>query len=237
MPYRMWRHRCRNIDLLIPSPDCRVCGGHGEFAEWRLSSIEATRLYHWVYELDPNGPHRALANRLLGPMRTPCVRCGGRAVLTLDAVTWWACPTCEGTGGIWNRAPEEVETVRRQILAGMVAPVPAPVRVPPKPSPRRRRSRRGYSSHGLRFADVERAFAEAERILGGDWKLRGRGHCRRATLDPRYSWHARKGAARSSAEIFILGGPKPKRVIALAIIEKAAELLGVTPGVFVCREY
>jgi hypothetical protein len=237
MPYRLWRHVCRNLELLIPSPDCHVCGGHGEFAEWRLSNTEADRLYRWVYELDPIGPQRALANRMLGPMRTPCVRCGGRAVLTIDAVTWSACPICEGTGGIWNRPPEEVEAARRQVLLEAAKPQQ---RVTPVKEVARQRARgrlTGFSSHGLEFAKVEWAFAEAERILGGDWKLKGRGHCRRATLDPRYSSHARKGAARSSAEVFIIGGPRRKRVMPLAIIEKAAELLGVTPSLFMCREY
>jgi hypothetical protein len=236
MPYRLWRHVCHGREIATGSPDCQICGTHGVFAGWRLSMWEAARVYRYVYELEPVGPHRPLADRLLAPLRTPCIRCHGEGVLAIDEGTWCACATCEGTGGIWNRSPEDVDAARRQVLTASAAPTS--VRLPekkPARTPRRRRT--GFSSHGLRFSDVERAFAEAERLLGGDWKLRGRGHCRRATLDPRYSSHARKGAARSSAEVFIIGGPRRKRVMPLAIIEKAAELLGVTPGVFVCREY
>jgi hypothetical protein len=238
MPYRMWGHFCQGREVLIPSPDCSVCGAHGAFYAWRLSVREAASRYRYVYELEPSGPHRPLADRLLAPMRTSCVRCSGHAVLTIDVGAWTACPTCEGTGGIWNRPPQEVEAVRRRILTAVVPAKPVRPPEPNKPSRSRRRSRRtGYSSHGLSFADVERAFAEAEQVLGTDWKLKGRGHCRRATLDPRYSCHARKGAGRSSAEVFIVGGPRRKRVMSLAIIERAAEILGVAPTLLVCREY
>ncbi len=99
------------------SPQCATCGGRGAFDAWRLSMWEAARVYHYVYGLNPIGPHRALADRLFRGMRDPCVRCGGRAVLTLDERRWRACLTCEGTGGVWNRSPDEVGAVWRQIVA------------------------------------------------------------------------------------------------------------------------
>lgn len=78
---------------------------------------EAARSYHYVYGLNPMGPHRPLADRLFRGMRDRCVRCGGRAVLTLDEKAWRACLTCEGTGGVWNRPSDEVDAVWRQIVA------------------------------------------------------------------------------------------------------------------------
>ena len=127
MPYRLWRHVCQRPEVATASPDCQICGAHGVFAGWRLSTAEADRLYRYVYELPPTGPHRSLADRLLTPMRTPCIRCRGEGVLTVDVSSWSACPTCEGTGEIWNRSVEEVEAVRRQVLAvswKRVLPVP-----------------------------------------------------------------------------------------------------------------
>jgi hypothetical protein len=37
------------------------------------------------------------------------------------------------------------------------------------------------------MADVVRAFVQAEQELGSEWKLSGRGYCRRVVLDARYS--------------------------------------------------
>ena len=237
MPYRLWRHVCEGKELLTGSPDCHLCGTHGEFMGWRRGMWEAVAVYQYVYDLPPMGPHRPLADRLLSPLRTLCIRCHGHGILTLDLNSWCACPTCEGTGGIWNRSMEEVETVRRQVLASMPTPQPAPPR-PRQPRPRSARSRRpGYSSHGLRFADVERAFAEAERLLGAEWQIKGRGHCRRATLDPRYSRHAIRGAARSWGRVRPHQALTWKRLLPVPIIEKAAEILGVEAQLLMSREY
>src|SRR5713226_7659948 len=117
MPNRLWRHVCSGHDVVEGSPRCRTCGVRGVFDGWYLSMWEAARLYHYVYGLNPMGPHRQLADRLFAGMRDRCVRCGGRKVLTLDEETWHDCPACEGTGGIWNRSPDEVDAVWRQVVA------------------------------------------------------------------------------------------------------------------------
>src|SRR5512146_1618637 len=216
---------------------CRITKGNPSCPTGCRAMWEAVAIYQYVYDLPPMGPHRPLADRLLWPLRTLCVRCHGHGILTLDLNSWCACPSCEGTGGIWNRSMEEGEAVRRQVLASSPASQPAPPRLR---QPRRRsaRSRRtGYSSHGLSFADVERAFAEAERMLGTEWQLKGRGHCRRATLDPRYSSHAARGAARSWAHVTPHEAMSPKRLLPVAIIEKAAEILGVEARLLMSREY
>ena len=105
-------------------------------------------------------------------------------------------------------------------------------------APRRRRAsgKPGYSAHGLRFADVERAFAEAEQLLGGEWRLKGRGHCRRVTLEARYSIYAAKGATRSWAMVRTEGTMVPRRVFALAIVEKAAEILCISDRLLISKE-
>ncbi len=117
MPNRLWRHVCGRGEVVEGSPRCGRCGAPGVFDGWRLSMWEAARVYHYVYDLNPMGPHRPLADRLFAPMRERCVRCGGRRILTVDEETWRDCPTCEGTGGVWSRPVDEVDAVRRRVVA------------------------------------------------------------------------------------------------------------------------
>ncbi len=110
-------------------------------------------------------------------------------------------------------------------------PVPAPsitVRVPGRP---RRRRPPGTSPDGLRYADVRRAFRKAERRLGRTWKLKGNGHCPRATLNPHYS-RALGPATRCWSTVRF--GITPVRVFPLAIVLEAARLLGVNPRKLIC---
>jgi hypothetical protein len=104
---------------------------------------------------------------------------------------------------------------------------------------RRRAARRrpkGYSIHGLRHTDVQQAFVEAERRLGVHWPLKGRGHCRRATLAPSYARTVARVAR--SGEVM---NPEFSRgwlqLYPLPIIEEAARILGVTPWILVGQEY
>ena len=283
MPNRFWRHLCGGREVVEGLLWCATCGTPGVFHGWRLSMSEAARVYHYVHGLNPLGPHRQFADLLLGSMREPCVRCRGHTVLSLDEATWRACPTCEATGGIWNRSADEVDAAWREVVArwpdavlpwvegrarvernaqqGRVGDVTqgarpkwngpgiatAPVRgTAPKPlgsggSASSGRSavprRRGYSTHGLKFSDVERAFAEAERLLGREWRLKGRGHCRRVTLDARYSRRAAQGAARSWAWVTPQGTMSARRLLPLAIVKRAARILGVPVRLLISREY
>ena len=283
MPQPFWRHVCDGREVLRVSPECRMCGRRGVFDGWRLKWWETLAVYHYVYGLNPMGPHRAIADQLFAGMRDPCVRCGGRAVLTLgDGSAWRACPDCEATGGFWNRPFEEVDAVWRQVVARWPGPATLEPAMPTRPrndvptspvrngahgavsteaEPRTPREpaqgmapqpvvragtkssgrsiprRRGYSKHGLRFADVQRAFAEAEQFLGTEWRLKGRGHCRRVSLDARYSGCAAKGAAGSWAWVTPHGTMSPRRLIPLAIVKRAARILGVPARLLISREY
>lgn len=84
---------------------------------------EQAARYSYVYGLNPFGPHRPLADRVLAPMRQPCARCRGRAILTVDEKTWRNCLDCEGTGGVWSRPFEEVDAAWRQVVARWPAAV------------------------------------------------------------------------------------------------------------------
>ncbi|HYT84586.1 MAG TPA: hypothetical protein VEK86_14085 [Gemmatimonadales bacterium] len=254
--------------MLADSPECHACGSRGTFEGWRLGIWEAMRLYYHGFGLNPIGPHRPLADQVFAPMRSPCVRCGGRAVLSRDGGAWSRCPACEGTGGVWNRPFHEVDAAWRRVVAQWPdAGVPwVDLRAPARRSARRRGARnaaqdaissdgvpraagmessrpsafyrrRGYSAHGLKFADVQRAFAEAEQLLGTEWRRKGRGHCRRVSLDARYSTHAAKGAERSWAWVSVGGSLSPRRLLPLAIVRQAAKILGVPARVLVAREF
>jgi hypothetical protein len=104
---------------------------------------------------------------------------------------------------------------------------------------RRRAARRrpkGYSIHGLRHTDVQEAFVEAERRLGAHWPLKGRGHCRRATLGPSYA-RAVARVARSGEVMNPEFSRGYVQLYPLPIIEEAALILGVTPWILVGQEY
>jgi hypothetical protein len=248
MPHPTWRHECKTGEVVQGTRDCSACGSIAHFDGWRLSMWEAMAVYRYVFDLNPIGPHRPFADQVFTGMRSPCIRCRGRTVLTRgNGTAWCSCPDCEGTGGIWNCSTDAVEAARRDVLArwpgaelttrstnGDARVAPSPGR--PKPRRTRRRSK-GCSTHGLRFADVVRAFALAERILGAEWQLKGRGHCRRASLKALYSSHALKGAARSWTRVRPHQALTWKRLMPVAIIEKAAQLLGVPAPLLISREY
>lgn len=117
MPYAAWSHPCHGGNGLYGSPTCRVCGGQGKFAEWRLSMHEDMARYQYVYGLRPVGPHRPLANRLFRGTRRGCNGCGGEGLRWRDQSAWAVCADCEGTGGFWALSPEEVERIRRRIVS------------------------------------------------------------------------------------------------------------------------
>ena len=96
---------------------------------------------------------------------------------------------------------------------------------------------KGVSPDGIRYDEVERAFARAERLLGTDWSLKGRGHCRRVTLESHYARRARLGAARSSAFFTPQGAMSPHWVFPLALVLKAGKILAVEPGVLISQEF
>ena len=106
---------------------------------------------------------------------------------------------------------------------------------------RRRKPRKlprtpGYSNHGLSYVAVAEAFAEAERDLGCDWKLKGRGHCRRVTVDRRYSRYVR-AAIRSWQSFTPSGAMSSRNLVPFALAERAAQILNVAVEILVGKEY
>jgi hypothetical protein len=96
---------------------------------------------------------------------------------------------------------------------------------------------RGYSRDGLKFVEVQRAFAEAERLLGAHWKLQGRGHRRRVTLRAVYSCWALNEASHCWERVTPKGSGSRRRLVPWAIVDKAAQIMGVSADVLISREF
>ena len=250
MPDRMWRHDCCGSAVRSESPECDTCGLPGTFDGWRLNLWEAARVYHYVYGFHPFGPHRPDADGTLTPLRDTCVRCDGRAILTIDVERWAECPMCEGTGGVWNRPFAEVDAVWAQVAERWPGAVlrwanaytwkPARRLAPRKPpmvagSPRPVERPRGTSPDGIKYDAVRRVFAQAERALGTRWQLSGHGHEERVTLKAHYSRHARLGAP-DSVKYFCPAGCIARRwIYPAALVRRAASILKIDPNVLVSR--
>jgi hypothetical protein len=243
MPERIWAYACCRVTACAVS--CPSCGGTGEFAGWGLTVPEAMERYRRAYGLEPLGPHLELAERELASLRSVCDRCNGAGVIG-DVYAFRECPACEGGGGAWAAPEERIRDAYNRVVwrfpgartgtpphAG-TAVFPDVRRAPP-PAPRDRPPR-GYSIHGLKLEHVRAAFLEAERRLGTGWRVKWRGHCRRATLRPSYT-RAVRLVVRSGAIVTPAGCGSPRRLYPLPIIEEAARILRVTPWILIGKEY
>jgi hypothetical protein len=240
MPERIWTYECCAVRAGTTS--CPTCGRPGEFAGWGLTAPEATERYRRAFGFEPVGPHLQLVERDLASLRSPCVWCGGVGLVG-DVYEWRQCPHCEGGGAVWN-APEKRIRASHQCIAQAhpeaVRGSPPYVLIPDRPHDRardqRRRPPKGFSIHGLRLADVRAAFVEAERRLGTEWRLKGRGRCRRVTLGPSYA-RAILPVSRSRGLVSTRTTWGSVGMYPLPIVEEAARILGVTPWVLVGKEY
>lgn len=243
---------------------CRRCGEPGIFAHWDRSVPELMAYYTIHFRVKPIGRHRALADRLLGALRSTCNRCDGRGIVG-NAMEYWPCPHCEGCGGVWTGSDAEIyaayERIQKEFPDALAAdsplslgwyPLPAflareqPVRPgrkrPARPAwvsathPARPARRRKPRVRPAKLSDLQRAFIEAERRLGKEWKLMGHGHCRRATLKNRHARFVRRVISswvRCTPHV----ASSPLYLYPFAIIEEAARVLGVDISDLVGKEY
>jgi len=78
-------------------------------------------------------------------------------------------------------------------------------------------------------------FAQAQRALGTDWQLYGRGHCERVTLKAHYSRHARLGAPESVAHFSPSGCLGWRYIYPAALVRRAASILKIDAKVLISR--
>ena len=117
MPISLWLHECVDGHTVSKIRDCPDCSERAEFVGLAFEVHQSMAVYQYVYGLKPVGMHRLLAERLFAGMRDRCARCSGGGVIgDAPRSRWRVCPQCEGTGGFWNRSPDEIDAVRRRII-------------------------------------------------------------------------------------------------------------------------
>ena len=118
MPTRTWRCQClAENSYRTGNETCATCGEYGAWMGWRLGMYELMARYQYVYGLKPIGPHRPLADRVLGDLRGVCERCKGAGVLTgPPSAPPIFCTDCEATGGFWTAQEHEISAAKAEVL-------------------------------------------------------------------------------------------------------------------------
>jgi hypothetical protein len=141
----------------------------------------------------------------------------------------------------FRSAVRPVAVTRLVPSGGTPPPPPPPPSLPAdeEPPPRCLRWRtnrpKGVSPDRIKYDAVRRVFAQAERYLGSNWRLSGRGHCERVTLKAHYSRHARLGAPHSVAYFSPSGCLGRVHVFPAELVRRAAWILKVDAKVLVSR--
>ncbi len=121
MPLKMWKHRCPKGSGGLSwtgFPRCSTCGEPGEYDGWQPRMYEAMAQYQSTYRLKPMGPHRKMAQELLGSLSEKCQVCDGRGLRdTAHGTSWQLCPACRGLGAFFTRPVDEIQALRRRVLA------------------------------------------------------------------------------------------------------------------------
>jgi hypothetical protein len=120
MPHQMWKHTCSKTRSTnsTGSPVCGTCGERGEYDGWRRGMHEAMAVYQTFYRLKPNGPHRRMTDELFASARASCNGCKGEGLQDAsDGRSWQLCGICRGFGSVFTRSANEIEGLRRQVLA------------------------------------------------------------------------------------------------------------------------
>ena len=120
MPQKMWKHRCPKGGGGLSwsgSPGCSTCGEPGEYDGWHPGMYEAMARYQSKYGLKPIGPHRTMADELLGSLNEKCKPCDGRGLRDTATGNWQVCAACRGFGYFFTRPAYEIQALRRRVLA------------------------------------------------------------------------------------------------------------------------
>lgn len=119
MPHKMWKHQCKDGPTVAMGTEiCPDCGTRGEYDGWWYSRIDAMSQYQKRTGLKPIGPHRPMADDLLERHMKMCEQCNGRGLLDINnGENYESCPLCQGIGCLFDGSLEQLESLRRRILA------------------------------------------------------------------------------------------------------------------------
>jgi hypothetical protein len=114
MPRQMWKHEC--CGGWTSAPDCS-CGVAGTYEGWQYCMYELMARFQYITGMKPIGPHHMHTVRVLLKHRVECSNCHGNGLVDGDGNTYAICAPCEALGSFWTIPLDEVEAIRRQILA------------------------------------------------------------------------------------------------------------------------
>lgn len=117
MPYLVSSCWCDGTEKRMSQGEpCPKCGKPGQPARWVLTMHEAMARYQYVTGLKPVGPHRPMADEVIGPLRDLCMSCAGHGLCMRGADDWRLCPDCEGTGAYWTVKEYRIRRALKRIL-------------------------------------------------------------------------------------------------------------------------
>ena len=120
MPQPRWKHTCSKNGSLCwtGTPTCGACQQHGEYDGWQPTMHEAMAQYQTLYRLKPIGRHRRMTDELFASAHATCQACKGHGLQdSKDCRSWQVCNACRGLGSVFTRPADEIEALRRRVLA------------------------------------------------------------------------------------------------------------------------
>ncbi|MEJ2541693.1 MAG: hypothetical protein P8188_17295 [Gemmatimonadota bacterium] len=116
MPHRTYEHPCCP-DAIVRRPGrrpCYTCGTPGYPDGWGLSVVEYWCQAERAWQMRAIGPHRGMANELLGPFWKYCDRCKRSGYV--GKLRPHTCPDCGGRGGVWDGDEDEIRAAHKAVL-------------------------------------------------------------------------------------------------------------------------
>jgi hypothetical protein len=116
-PKPFWHHPCCDAPGTSTSTkSCGKCGAEGTYAGRHHPMFRGMARYRERYGVVPIGPHRKLADALLGALRSWCDQCDGLGFIG-DEHSCRMCHVCEGAGSVWAASNEDIRAAYAQLLA------------------------------------------------------------------------------------------------------------------------
>jgi hypothetical protein len=210
---------------------CERCDGHGVLGEhgcsWRACPwCEGTGGF-WTLDMDTVSAIRRTVIERYPESAAPIA---GIRFLT-------ASPVLDLETGAMANAPSGSSAADRPPYRTLLGPSRSSEGAATASATRRSRRRRTRPADWVTGQRVERALVQARRELGTEWRLKGLGHCRRVTMKPWYGRSAAVAAPDCWQWVTPARSWSARRLFPLALVERAAEILGVPVERLVSREF